>query len=564
MKKPELAPINIAGLQVLANPCDLLRDVHVYVEYMQEREVKRMYRSNQLSKADAGRLAKSMSDVEAPNEVRERGSSGWVDLVDRLALGMGLVRYKTQGTYRGYTSQEPSFPENYVIANEARVKDFRAMPPAGQEALVLQALIDNGPDELFEGSPLGILSGFYGWARAVLEAPGARRLLLEILGSCESGVWYSTRSLVGYLKDQHPYFLIPPAPRRDRLGSRPSRYGGFYETRAGRPIGDKPIPEDAPDSFERVEGRFIERFLEGLPLLLRYVEVAYTGGTYQGDFPEMNLLRAFRVTPHFVHARSGLIPPPNVTVQPNFEIIVESEIYPSEVLAQLRPLTEAVSEDPGGLSASVTILRLKKERVAAALINDQDLDVARLLRDLSGLDLPQNVAIELDEWGGHAELFTLYEGFGLLESADPLPLADNFTVERISPQLRLVRSPDRLFEQMERAELAPLAVKHPDLSLAELSQDVPTVFRQKASGEPLPEIQQLPQPVTLFSTTTIQLRFPGETIYEAFRTALLEARCPIEANPTDFTIRYSRQYQPQIDEIIRSLEDTYEIRIEEA
>jgi len=50
-----------------------------------------------------------------------------------------------------------------------------------------------------------------------------------------------------------------------------------------------------------------------------------------------------------------------------------------------------------------------------------------------------HVQTELDEWSGHADQFTLYEGFALLESVGEIPQADKFITERISPNLRLVR-----------------------------------------------------------------------------------------------------------------------------
>ena len=40
-------------------------------------------------------------------------------------------------------------------------------------------------------------------------------------------------------------------------------------------VRDRHIHESDPDGFERVEGRYVERFLESIPLVLRYVDVAY-------------------------------------------------------------------------------------------------------------------------------------------------------------------------------------------------------------------------------------------------------------------------------------------------
>ena len=98
--------------------------------------------------------------------------------------------------------------------------------------------------------------------------------LLKILQHCQSGIWYSTASLIAYLKTEHPFFLIPKSPKREK-GMNKGRYGNFHEHRGSR-WGDRTtIAETDADAFERVEGRYVERFLEGIPLSLGYVDVAY-------------------------------------------------------------------------------------------------------------------------------------------------------------------------------------------------------------------------------------------------------------------------------------------------
>ena len=79
------------------------------------------------------------------------------------------------------------------------------------------------------------------------------------------------------------------------------------------------------------------------------------------------------------------------------------------------------------------ILKLERKKVATRLAQNEKLDVVQLLRDLSGRELPQNVIIELEEWSGHSEAFTLYEGFSLLEGDSELAGIDDFTAEQISP-----------------------------------------------------------------------------------------------------------------------------------
>jgi len=89
------------------------------------------------------------------------------------------------------------------------------------------------------------------------------------------------------------------------------------------------------------------------------------------------------------------------------------------------------------------------------------LDVISLLKTFSGRDLPSNVQIELDEWAGHADQFTLYEGFSLLEMTDPPLEAEKFMAERISPGMFLVRSPDLVFFHARNTRPCTAAGKAP-------------------------------------------------------------------------------------------------------
>ncbi len=74
---------NASKLDTETNRLDIRRDLHLFCGYVRDREVKRGHRDNALSKADARRLAKLLSDPEAENEIEEDGYSTWVDFVDQ-------------------------------------------------------------------------------------------------------------------------------------------------------------------------------------------------------------------------------------------------------------------------------------------------------------------------------------------------------------------------------------------------------------------------------------------------------------------------------------------------
>ena len=141
---------------------------------------------------------------------------------------------------------------------------------------------------------------------------------------------------------------------------------------------------------------------------------------------------------------------------PNFDVHVIAETYPAGGLAQLAPLCEMVSE------GTSIILRLTKQKVAAARADSPDLDAAGLLRRLCRGELPANVGHELSAWSEHGEKFVLYVNCSVLEGEQDAPADDLFTVEHVAEGIRLVRAPDKLFGELERRELMPVRIKHGD------------------------------------------------------------------------------------------------------
>ncbi len=563
----ELATIDVSNLDVFSNLCDLRRDIHAFVHYIQGREVKRLHRSNNLNKSDSMRLAKLMSDPEAVAGVKESGGSRWVDYVDWTTRQLDIVSYDIEGTYAGYSSSEPSFPDNYILFNAKRYRQFIESSLVAQERVLLNTLIEE-PDgcrsEIFQHDIMSRLSVFSsrGCATGVvptLNFPHIRRFLLNFLRTCPVGVWHSTASLVQYLKTNHPFFLIPKKQKyKDRWDRKTRRYGNFHESE--RRWGDEiDIPDQAPDAFERVEGRYVERFLEGVPLTLGYLDVAYSRQPHKGIYPSLNALKAFRINNRLLRALDEDIPSPRVTLQPNFEIIVESEFYPASVLSQLYPLSDVVSQDVS------TILKLRKEKVAAQLAENESLDVAALLTRLTSRELPANVARELAEWSEHSEKFTLYKGFALLEGDQDIstrvPFIAQATVEQISPAIRIIRSPEKVYALLKKAELIPLRVQH-ESHLHPMPEKAHTVFGKKSPAVE-PKAQQ--ESVVLMRHTSITLHFPTGEWLERFRKALLDVRCPVEVDQDNQTITFAKRYEQQVIQVIEKFkqEKEYQINIED-
>jgi hypothetical protein len=388
-----------------------------------------------------------------------------------------------------------------------------------------------------------------------LDFTAIRRFLLRLLAEYTSGQWLSTAALVEHLKKHHRYFLIPAKPKyKYEHDARAGRYGIFHESkdRWGHEID---IHESDPDGFERVEGRYVERFLEGLPLLLRYVDVAYARQPTRAIYPALDCLQAFRVSDRLRRALEGRIAEPRVTVTSNFEVHVIAETYPAGVLAQLAPLCEMVSQ------GTSSILKLTKQQVAAARAESPDLDAAGLLRALAGGELPANVVHELSAWSEHGEQFTLYENCAVLETDQDLPVADPFTVERVAAGIRLVRSPDKLFDELERRELIPVRIKHGDQAFAPLPKSAATRFPKGSAGR---EKAREPKPhVTLTRMTRVQLVCPDRELLDKLHRLLLECQCPAEIDRPNLTLTYSKQYESAVADALRRLKTEYRLEIED-
>ena len=558
-----LESIDVGPLDVATEAPDLRRDLHVFVDYVRDREVKRSHRGNALNKSDAKRLAKLMSDPDAVREVDEEGSSAWVDFVDEVTRKLGFVRYDTKGEYAGYSSQEPSFPDNYIEFQETPYEQFLAAKAAKQENTILEMLVHDGQgsaSEFYHRGVLGRLDGFNHWGSAIgvmpmLDFAAVRRFLLRLLAECPSGQWLSVSSLVEHLKKHHRYFLIPAKPRfKHEHEAKYGRYGNFHESKDwwGHEID---IHERDQDGFERVEGRYVERFLEGIPLVLRFVDVAYAPKPPRAIYPSLGCLKAFRVSDRLRRALEGRIAEPRVTVTPNFDVHVIAETYPAGILAQLAPLCEMVSQ------GTSIVLKLTKQKVAAARAASPDLDAAGLLRALGGGELPANIVHELSAWSEHGEKFVLYGNCAVLETDQDLPAADPFTVERVAPGIRLVHSPDKLFDELERRELMPVRIKHGDQAFAPLPKSAWTRFPKGSAGREKP---REPKPrVKLTRMTRVQLVCPDRELLDRLHRLLLECQCPTEIDRPNLTLTYSKQYESAVANAIRRLKTEYRLEIDD-
>ncbi len=571
----ELEHIDPQTFTIVSNERDILCDLFTYLDYFGERSVKRMTRSNEIPSGDMQRLCKLMG-VETPQKDDWHSfRMHWVDFIGHLALRLKLVTYDIKGTYRGYSSSEPSFIDNYIVVNQAPLQKFLELTPMAQEKHILETLIhpsmrqeyDNySNNEFYERSVPGRLDAFSirGSATGImpmLDFPQVRGFLLDLLKDCPVGQWFSTNALIAYLKTNHRYFIIPeklPAAR-NKWETISARYSNFYEGMDEWRHDEKPIPDSAPDAFERVEGRYVERFLENIPLLMQFVDVAYDPKPYAGPLPSTGTLKAFRITERFQRVMNGQESAPRVTVQPNFDVVIEADTYPAAIIRQVSALGEQASSPQSGHGAYVGIYLLQKARVAAAQVKDPKLDVIQLLKKLSGRKLPQNVQVELEEWAGHADQFTLYEGFALLEMAELPPEAEKFSVERIAPNMHLVRNPEKVFAVLETRGDAPIRIQHQGVKFTQVAEAAQSVFpKEKAAVE----TQKAAIWVKLTRVITISYQFPQAEAFDAIQKVLASLRCPFQSDLVTKTVSIQQKEQEKFNEAVEKLADEFKFEIE--
>ena len=184
-----------------------------------------------------------------------------------------------------------------------------------------------------------------------------------------------------------------------------------------------------------------------------------------------------------------------------------------------------------------------------------------MLQSLSGGELPANVARELASWSEHGEKFVLFADCSLLEADEDLPAADPFTVECLAPGIRIVRSPDKLFDELERRELMPLRIKHGSQALLPLPKEARTRFPKVSAAREKPRLPKTR--VKLTRVTRVQLVCLDREFMDKLHRLLTESKCPAEMDRKNLMLTYSKQYETEVSNAIRQLKTEYQIEMED-
>lgn len=468
---------------------NIRRDLMAFVHYAWERDIKRSHRENLIPKSDLKRLIKILQPPEILRDL-EPTEGHWAEWISELARNLGLISYDIKGSYIGYHSTEPAFPDNYIAVNELMFKEYMELKPSDKERTILKALIHHNKNEFHFPSLLGTQGRFDGWGSGVnaasrMDLPSIRQRLLEMLADYEPGKIIPFEKFVQRIKTTEPDLIINSKAEqayqkkiKNRFAEKPKEHNKyecflehriktnedvFYRNREGR----KEINEKDLDAFERVEGRYLAFFLEEIPVLMQFVRLQYHHSKNDCMIPPpAGIIQSFTVHEKLrsiIQKRSSNFDRVTVTVLPDYTVIVEAPLYPDRELAQLDPFTKHVSTDK-----HVTTLRIDRKKTVDYLAANPSTPTLRIVLDEMVDKIPPNVAHEIDSWTNMADRFVIYEEVGLLEFTDsknnPSESLENhldkLIWEKASSRFAILHDPEDAFQMIEKLEQVPIKIKH--------------------------------------------------------------------------------------------------------
>lgn len=560
MTQKKLSTINSKNLDKSNFPYDLRRDLYLYMEFIKNNEIRRHTRNNLLTKVDYKKIVRYLGRRELLNKQNyDEITNNWILYIDSLARDLGFTDWERDGIYQGYTSSTLSYPDNYIKCNRRRYEAFLNKSMLQQEKTLFGEQIkyysyrNNELLTKYIGSKLDRFRP-YGCATGVLPYINffkARNKLLEVLSKLETDIWYSTESLIKYIHKNHPYFLIARQPKyKYESDKKQGRYGNFKEWNP-KTNHQKVIKESQKDSFARVEGRFIERFLERIPYIMDYVKVAYDPNYQSNIKPSLGRLKAFKIDTKLIKLFEDKIKKPKVTVQPNFEIQIDTQFYPIKLLKMLKNFGALISEE------QTYLIRLKKKKVLDYLVEYKDFDIVSFLKKLSSKPLPKNIKFELNEWADHTDKFLLFSDCALYEGEATFEDLDDYTVEKINNKIRIVNKPEDLITSLEKARLAPIRIHHHSDRFESIPEEANSIITSLVKKNKPPTKKR----VMVKKSNLIKFIINEKKFYHKVVESLLEQNFKFDFDENEQTLIITKEKEDLIQEIFNKLSKNYNINI---
>ncbi len=451
---------------------NLQKDIHTMTKYVLNRSVKLSHRENDFSKADKKRLAKLLDAPSCYSFDDECDTGTWSYYILELCRKLKIVSYMTEGVYAGYSSYEESFPDNYIKYKPENV--YEKLLPTDKERLIFDVLIDRETEYYTQGMIASYGPGMFSTSGSLsnvankVNFKSVRKKLLKIIAAFAGRNEVLLKDFITFLKDNHRDLILNKnLVEKARCKH---RYAYFYRSRYGN---DDEIKESDNDAFDKVEGMFVAWFLEGLISEMQFVDIKYNCEYKTEEYLwEPDYIKSFRLTDKFFRLTDNhdtTLNAVKTTLTPDFKIFVEAQLYPSKVLDKLFPYVKTISEDK-----NVITLALDKKNTVTNMVENHDLlSPEKVLEELC-INIPNNVKIELKSWGTSSDKFIVYNNVGLVEISK-FPenerqainnIISDYLVVGVNDKFRVIRNPNKIYEQFESAEYVPSQQRHKNGSLA--------------------------------------------------------------------------------------------------
>ncbi len=571
---------------------DIRRDIYLFIDFVQREGLKRAYRGNTIPKTAALKLAKFLSWSEERERVEQDGCGRWSDKISRIAHWLGLVSFDTEGVYVGYTSSEPSYPDNEIKVDKKKFSVWMNLTPLEKEQAILDKLILKTENEFFNAPSVIKKNCFDRRGCAVgpasrMPLSSIRRNLLKMLADLPEGVWFSTSAIIEHLQSTAPNLIIDPSLcrvpfteyelRLKKQGKKveeefDERYKNFCEVERTDSYSQKTrqLSEKSPNIFQRVEGRYLQYFLSEIPFLCGFVDLAMALENSEKWGPPLEIIGAFRITPRLrqvVNADSS-INQVNITVLPNFDIMVEAPSWPDKEFQVLNGFCERLKED-----GPMHLMHLDRKKVLAYTASHPEEPSPReILAKLASRPLPTNVASELDAWGCHAQKLTVYENVALVELTDTADHALNANIIQAElgklvldngmQNFIIARNPTNTIAVLEQRQRVPYLIKHGKSAFAECAGSLGRPIKKSPSK--ITEQKQKRKKVELTMEDLIGYRADDIAFLARLNKALKQVGCFCSLNKEERLLLVRAAELKAFRTTLDKLNELFEVKIERA
>lgn len=421
MELKSLTKIEIGSdLTIISPPqFNFRRDILLFMNFLKNNEIKRTYRDNSFPKNIASKLFRILSygNYKKKGIPSTNNTSFYPDLISYLLKKMKLISFDTEGVYASYTSFSQSFPDNEIEIIEKNWEKYLNLSSYEKDKKILDELLTLQNEIFSYYLNLKLIRKDYAFVLSynatsfkTIKLDEVRNSLIKILSIFKPDIWYDTKDLINYIKYNYPNLILNKDDISKNEIFRKNKYANLSENNVE-------LTENMPDAYERVEGRYIEYFLDGIPLAMGFCSLAVDlkKTTYVNNIAPINYVKGFKISRrlHDFISKSENYNNSKIVVQPNLEVVNQFQYGFDEINYNFfSSFSKVISQDLNTLTYKLD----KKVFVEHFINNNIDTtDFFKRIEKVNNGKIPDNVRMELNGWIEHSEKIILYENLCLLE-----------------------------------------------------------------------------------------------------------------------------------------------------